>query len=152
MERLPVATAALEFHPDHYCIGPAPDDIIFHYTVAAGMFEGPGIHLKIVANGGQEWDTMRADGVMAFESRHVLRTPSDDLVYATFSGMYDVGEDGYLDALDDALRLSAPAELAIRFYTSAKEYRWLNRVQCFGHGLRDFAADKLRLHIFRSDT
>lgn len=152
MERLAVATAALDFHPHHHCIGPAPDDIILHYTVAAGTFEGTGIHLCVVANSGDEWDTMRADGVMAFESRHVLRTPSDDLVYTTFAGMYDVGDDGYLDALDDALRSSARAELAIRFYTAARDYRWLNRAQFFGLGLRDFASYKLSLRIFRLDS
>lgn len=149
MERLLIANAALDFRAEHHCIGPAPDDIVLHYVIAGGTFEGPDMKLSVVANGGDEWDTMGGNGVITFESRQVLQTSNDDLVYATFSGVYDVGDDAYLDALDNALGACARAELAIRFYSGAKDYRWLNRVQFFGIGERDFAARKLGLRIFR---
>ena len=144
-----MAKVVLDFHPDHHCIGPAPDDILLHYTFASGAFKGPTMDLSVVPNVGGEWDTMHADGVISLESRQVLRTPSDDLVCATFSGVYDVGDDGYIEALDDTLISSARAELAIRFYSSATKYRWLNRVQFVGYGQRDFALHTLSLRIFR---
>ena len=151
MENL-VAEAELEFHPDHQCIGPAPDALVLHYTVASGKLEGPEVELSAIPYGGAEWGTMRGDGVIALESRHVFRTPHGDLVYTTFFGLYDVGDDGYIDALDCALGSSARAEVAIRFYTPAKDYRWLNRAQFVGLGERDFVSRTLALRIFALPT
>ncbi len=146
MERF-LAEAALDFDPDHYRIGPAPDEVVFYYAIAWSTFEGPDLHLSAVSKCGGEWCTMRGDGVMSLKSKHVLRTQAGDLVYTTFFGTYDVGEDGYVDALDDSLSSTARAALTVRFYTGAKEYRWLNRAQFMGVGRRDFAAHGLQLRI-----
>jgi hypothetical protein len=54
-----------------------------------------------------------------------------------------------VDALDDALSGRGRAEVAIRFYTGAKEYRWLNRAQLVGVGERDFASRTLALRLFQ---
>jgi len=140
--------AVVDFHPDHHRIGPAPDEIIFHFVISSSTFEGPQVHLSAVPNCGVEWDTMRGDGVMTHESRHILRTPSDELICARLSGLYDAGNDGFLDALDDALTSKARAQVAIHFYTAAKEYRWLNRAQLIGFGQRDFSSHTLDLHVF----
>jgi hypothetical protein len=146
-----LAEAKLEFHVDHHHIGPAPDLIVLHYTVGSGKLQGPSVNLTVVPYGGGEWGTMRGDGVISLESRHTLRTPGDDLVYSTFSGVYDAGDEGYEEALDDALASSVRAEVAIRFYTAAKDYRWLNRGQFVGLGARDFGSRTLALRIFRLD-
>lgn len=151
MDRL-LAEAALHFQPHHHRIGPTPDGIIFHYVIASSTFEGPLIHLSAVPNCGGEWGTMRGDGVMAFESRHVLRAPTDDLICTTFSGLYELGDDGYVDALDDTLTSKARAELAIRFHTTAKDYRWLNHVQFIGLGERDFGSHTLGLRIIAPES
>lgn len=146
MERL-LAEVAVDFDPEHYRIGPAPDEVVFYYAIAWSTFIGPDFHLAAVSNCGGEWCTMRGDGVMSLESKHVLRTQSGDLVYTAFSGIYDLGEDGYVDALDNSLCSTADAALTVRFYTAAKDYRWLNRAQFIGVGRRDFAAHELRLRI-----
>lgn len=143
-----LATGKVDFQPQHDRIGPAPDEIILHYVIASGMFRGPGMQLRATANCGAEWDTVRGDGVIAFESRQILRTPSGDLVYASLVGLYDVGDDGYVDALDDVLRTKVHAEFVIRFQAAAREYRWLNRGLFIGDGKRDFAAHSLDLRIF----
>jgi hypothetical protein len=142
-----LAEAALDFDPEHHRIGPAPDEVVFYYAIASSTFEGPDVHLSAVSKSGGEWCTMRGDGIMSLKSKHVLRTQTGDLVYTTFEGIYDLGEDGYVDALDDTLRSTAHAALTVRFYTAAKEYRWLNRAQLTGVGQRDFAANDLRLRI-----
>jgi hypothetical protein len=146
-----LAEAKLEFHVEHQRIGPAPDAILLHYTVGSGKLEGPSVSLTAVPYGGGEWGTMRGDGVIALESGHMLRTADDELVYSTFSGVYDAGDRGYEDALDDALASSVRAEVAIRFYTAAKDYRWLNRGQFVGLGRRDFGSRTLALRIFLLD-
>jgi hypothetical protein len=143
-----LAEANVEFKPDHHLIGPTPDEIMLHYVVASGMFRGPGIELAALANCGEEWDTVRADGVIAFESKHVLRSRSGELVCASFTGLYDVGDDGYVDALDDLLNSKVPAEFVVRFYTAAREYRWLNRALFVGRGERDFSLHTFGLQIF----
>jgi Protein of unknown function (DUF3237) len=143
--------ALLGFAPEHYRIGPAPDEIILHYVIASGTFHGARLRLSAIPNCGAEWNRVGGDGVMAFESRQVLQSPSGDLVCASFSGIYDLGDDGYVDALGDALTSKAGAEVAIRFQTGSKIYRWLNRELFIGRGQRDFAARTLRLRIFSVD-
>jgi hypothetical protein len=147
-----LAEANIEFHPDYQRIGPAPDEIVLHYTVASGRLKGPCVDLTAVPYGGGEWGTMRGNGVIALESRHVLRTPTDDLVYITSTGVYDLGDDGYVDALEDVLEGRGRADVAIRFYTAANEYRWLNRTQFVGVGERDFASHTLALRLFHVET
>jgi hypothetical protein len=149
MDRL-LAEGTLTFAPKHFRIGPAPDEIVFLYTVASGTFEGLDLRLAPVPNTGAEWNRMRGDGVISMESRQLLRTSAGDLFYITLSGIYDAGDDGYVDALDDTLKSKARAELAIRFFTAADNYRWLNRAQFIGLGQRDFAAGTLTLQIFRA--
>jgi len=143
--------AFIGFAPEHYLIGPAPDEIILHYVITSGTFHGARLRLSAMPNCGAEWNRVGGDGVMAFESRQVLQSPSGDLVCASFSGIYDLGDDGYVDALGDALTSKAGAEVAIRFQTGAKIYRWLNRALFIGHGQRDFAARTLALRIFSVD-
>jgi hypothetical protein len=143
-----LAEAEVDFKPDHHLIGPTPDELMLHYVVASGIFHGPHIQLAAIANCGEEWDTVRADGVIAFESKHVLQSRAGELVCASFTGLYDVGDDGYVDALDDLLTSKAPAEFVVRFYTAAKDYRWLNRALFVGHGERDFSLHTFGLQIF----
>jgi Protein of unknown function (DUF3237) len=143
-----LAAGKVDFQPDHHHIGPAPDEIILHYVIASGALHGPRIELDVVANYGQEWDMVRGDGIIAFESRQLLRSPTGALVFATFSGLYDVGDDGYVDALDDMLTSKVPAEFVVRFYAAAQEYRWLNRELFVGHGERDFSLGTFGLQIF----
>jgi Protein of unknown function (DUF3237) len=149
MDRL-LAEGTLTFTSKHFHIGPAPDEIVLLYTVASGSFEGPGLHLAAVPNTGAEWNRMRGDGVISLESRLLLRSSAGDLIYTTLSGVYDVGDDGYVDALDDVLKSNAGAGLAIRFYTAANSYRWLNRGQFVGLGRRDFTNHTLTLQIFHA--
>lgn len=143
-----LVTGRVDFQPHHHCIGPAPDEVILHYVVASGTFQGPHMHLTAIANCGAEWGTVRGDGVIAFESRQILRTPRDDLVCASLFGLYDVGDDGYIDALDGALSSKVHAEFVVRFQVAAREYRWLNRGLFIGDGERDFGAHSLELRIF----
>jgi Protein of unknown function (DUF3237) len=147
MDRL-LAEGTLTFTSEHFRIGPAPDEIVLLYTVAFGTFEGPRLHLAAVPNTGAEWNSVRGDGVISLESRQLLRSSAGDLFYVTLSGVYDVGDDGYVDALDDVLKSSARADLAIRFYTAARNYRWLNRAQFVGLGQRNFTKRTLTLQIF----
>lgn len=143
-----LAEARVDFQPDHHRIGPTPDEIILHYLIASGTIRGPKIELASIANGGEEWDTLRGDGVIAFESKQVLQSPSGELVFASFHGLYDLGDDGYVDALEDILTSNVPAKFVVRFQTASGEYRWLNRTLLVGRGQRDFSRHSLTVRIF----
>jgi hypothetical protein len=91
---------------------------------------------------------VRGDGMIAFELRQVLHTCDGDPVSVTLSGLYDCGEDGYLEALDDVLLSQVHATFVVRFYTASKDYRWLNRALFVGRGERDFGSGVFRLQIF----
>ena len=146
-----LAEINVDFQPEHQLMGPTPDEITLHFVVASGSLIGPRIELAAVANGGDEWATIRGDGVIAFESRQVLRSPTGELVRTIVTGVYDAGDDGYIDALDDVLLARVPAECAVRFYTTATEYRWLNRRMFVGQGSRDFSRHTLGLRVFALD-
>ncbi len=151
MARL-LADAYIDFQSSHHRIGPAPDEILLYYLVAAGAFEGPELALTVVPNCGAEWATVRGDGVITFESKQILDAPNGDLVCASICGLYDVGDDGYVDVLDDALNARVRAKFSVRFYTSSTEYRWLSRELFIGEGERDFALHTFRFQIFAAST
>jgi hypothetical protein len=152
MTTLLLAQAAITFDPRHHRIGPAPDEVLLHYVVASSTFSGPRIALSAATGAGDEWATMRGDGVMTCSSNHVLCTTDGQLVCVRLDGLYDVGEDGYVDALDDLLASKVRAEVAVRFYTAAPEYRWLNRTVLAASGERDFAAHALNLRVYTLET
>jgi hypothetical protein len=143
-----IAEAVLTFESEHYRIGPAPDELILHYRVASGVYRGPALLLFAVPTCAVEWNAMRGDGVMAFELRQVLRAPSGDFVCARLTGQYDLGDDGYVEALNGGLTSRVTTDLVIRFQTAAKEYRWLNRRLFIARGRRDFPAGRLNVTIF----
>jgi len=78
----------------------------------------------------------------------MLQAALGELVHATVAGVYDAGEDGYVDALDGPLSVTAPAKVVIRFFTSAKDYLWLNKTQYVGTGERNFSSRTLSLRVF----
>ena len=119
-----------------------------HFVIASGCFRGPRITLSSNADGGSEWDTVRGDGTILFESRQVLYSAGGDPVCMSVSGLFDYGDDGYVHALDDALVSKARATFAVQFQTAAKEYRWLNRSLFVGYGERDFGSHSFQLQIF----
>jgi hypothetical protein len=143
-----LAEAALDFQPQHDRIGPVPDEIILRYVIASERIRGPRIAFSAGAVCGSEWGTVRGDGMIAFESRQVVHTKRGDPVSVTLSGLYDCGDDGYLEALDDVLVSKVRATFVVRFNTAAKEYRWLNRALFAGGGVRDFGSHTLRFRIF----
>jgi len=133
-----LGAASLSFAEQFERIGPAPDAIMLHHPLKGGSVEGPGLRGRLLPRGG-EWSTIRADGLVAVDARCILEAPDDQLVFINYVGTCDIGEDGY-DALLDGEPLDyAWLDITLQFHSSAHEYRWLNRVLCFGTGKRDYA-------------
>jgi hypothetical protein len=70
------------------------------------------------------------------------------LIEIAFTGVGDLGEDGYQKFLRQELSPSLQLRVAARFRTAHPDYEWLNRVQCIGVGEISMAPLKVRFDIY----
>lgn len=114
-------------------IGPVPEGIRANFYVTGGRFNGPEMNGMLRAVGA-DWLTIRRDGVGVLDVRATLETDDGALIYMTYSGITDLGENGH----DAFLQGQVPARLALRtvprFQSSHPGYAWLNRIQAFSVG------------------
>ena len=84
---------------------------------------------------GGDWLVIRTDGVGILDVRATIETRDEGaLIYVTYTGVGDLGEDGYEKFLRGELSGSVPLRVVPRFLTSHPDYRWINRLQCLGIG------------------
>lgn len=151
MSAVHLAMGTIRFDATLERIGPSPDALLSHYAVAGGDVQGPGLEALTVQSG-SEWTSLRGDGIALVDARHTLRTASNGLIFASLTGIYDLGDRAYEDVLMGArLHGFGRAELSLRYQTAEPEYRWLNRIQCIAIGKRDFKRSRLTIDIYRFD-
>ena len=114
-------------------IGPVPEGIRSNFYVTGGEATGPRVRGKVRAAGG-DWATLRTDGVVILDVRATIETGDEALIYVSYTGVGDLGEDGYERFLRGDLPGSVPVRTAPRFLTAHPGYEWLNRLQCLGVG------------------
>ena len=115
-------------------IGVVPDGIRANIYVTDGEVTGPKVRGKLLPVGG-DWLTIRRDGVGVLDVRATIQADNGALIYVSFLGNIDLGENGY----DEFLQGNGPKSGALirtspRFLTSNADYLWLNRVHCLGIG------------------
>lgn len=114
-------------------IGPVPEGIRLIFPITGGEVTGPKVRGRVLHNGG-DWLTTRRDGVSILDVRGTIETSDGALIYMFYSGVSDLGPDGY----DKASRGELPEKLLLRtnprFLTAHPAYEWMNRVQCIGIG------------------
>ena len=59
-----------------------------------------------------------------------METDDGALVYVTYNGVADLGENGYQDALNQTGPATIKIHAAPRCATAHPAYQWLNRAQC----------------------
>ncbi len=87
--------------------------------------------------------------------RITIETDDGALIYSTYSGVADLGEDGYQAFLRGEPPPSGTAiHIVPRYHTSHPDYRWLNRLQCVGIGQAFMERGEVRYDIYavRSGT
>jgi len=114
-------------------IGPVPEGIKANWYVAGGKGEGPKVNGKVLPGGG-DWITIRSDGVGILDVRATIETQDAALIYTAYSGVMDLGKDGYQKVLQGNPPAVIHLQSAPRYYTAHPEYQWLNRIQCVGIG------------------
>ena len=114
-------------------IGPLPEGIRANFYVTGGEVSGPKLRGK-VRPVGADWLTVRTDGVAILDVRATIESHDGALLYVTYSGVSDAGEDGYQRFLRGELQEPLAIRTAPRFHTAHPSYLWLNRLQCLGIG------------------
>jgi hypothetical protein len=110
-------------------IGETPHGTRRVIEITGGWFDGPNISGEVLP-GGSDWQLIRPDGVVSLESRYMLRTGDDALIFvhnrgvrvanAEVSAMLDSGQD-----VDPSLYRFRTTPT---FETGAADYLWLNSV------------------------
>ncbi|HSF25341.1 MAG TPA: DUF3237 domain-containing protein [Blastocatellia bacterium] len=127
-------TALLEKMPE--VIGQLPEGMLINFYVTGGDIVGPKLNGKVRPVGG-DWFTLRTDGVAIPDVRITFETSDGALIYVTYSGVMDLGADGYQKFLNQQLPATIPLRVTPRFHTASPAYQWLNRLQCIGIGQTD---------------
>jgi hypothetical protein len=124
-------TAQLQAPPE--VIGPTPEGLRVNFYVTGGEVTGPRVSGKLRPVGG-DWLTVRPDGVVILDVRATIETTDGALIDVAYTGVGDLGEDGYGRFLRGDLPETVPLRVASRFLTAHPDYAWLNRVQCINIG------------------
>ena len=115
-------------------IGPVPEGARANFYVSGGEATGPKVNGKFRPVGG-DWLVIRTDGVGILDVRATIETRDEGaLIYPSYTGVGDLGEDGYEKFLRGELSGSIPLRVAQRYVTSHPDYRWINRLQCLRIG------------------
>jgi hypothetical protein len=123
-------------------IGAVAEGIRRIFYIASGTCVGPRLNATIRPVGA-DWMVIQRDGVALPNVRTTWETAEGALLFGEYSGVFDLGPDGYENTLRDQFPDLPTVELVPRLVTSHPRYLWLNRLQCVGLG----AVDMRNLHL-----
>jgi uncharacterized protein DUF3237 len=107
-----------------------------NFYIVEGACVGPKLNASILREGA-DWMLIQRDGVAVPNVRTTWQTTDGALLYGEYSGVFDLGENGYDNALRERYPTRPTVQLAPRFITSHPRYQWINRLQCVGIGQVD---------------
>jgi hypothetical protein len=117
-------------------IGPVPEGIRVNFYLTGGEVIGPKVQGKVRPVGADRL-LIRADGVGVIEVCGTMETDDGALIFTSYSGIGDFGEDGYQKFLRGELPRTVPLRATARFLTAHPGYAWLNRLQGVNVGEAD---------------
>ena len=77
-----------------------------------------------------------------------MELEDDAFLHTTYSGVAELGPDGYDRFLKGNPPAVVPLRIAPRYYTGHADYLWLNRLQCIGIGQVDMHQMKVSYDIY----
>lgn len=128
-------------------IGPVAEGIRVNFHVAGGQMTGPKVRGSIRAVGA-DWLTIRRDGVAILDVRATMETHDGALLYIAYSGMSDLGEDGYQRFLDGQIGPILRLVTVPRLQCAHPAYQWVNRCQFVGVGEADLSTLCVRYDLY----
>jgi len=123
-------------------IGPVSEGVRANFYVTSGEVSGPKMQGRLRPVGG-DWLLIRTDGVGVLDVRATMELDNGAIIYTTYSGLLDLGPDGYNLFAHGTLPARIDLRIVPRYHTSHSDYLWLNRLQCVGVGV--FDRDQLRV-------
>jgi hypothetical protein len=123
--------------PQVFDIGASPGTHRRAGVVDGGVFEGERLSGEVL-DGGNDWQSVRADGATELDVRLVLKTHDGALIAMRYSGLRHgpadvlarMGQGEVVDPSTYYFRISGA------FETAAAKYDWLNRIVAIGIGHR----------------
>jgi hypothetical protein len=149
-----IGSIIITYDTNHVNVGPAPDLILVHFRAVGAHATGPYLDTARFTDGYEDAE-FRADGIVTYRGNYLLTLDGIRPLVLTYSGMSDVGEDAYEHVLlDDLLPGAVRLDASARFFTSALNHRWLNKLQCNARGERDFrgASGSYELFAYVADA
>jgi hypothetical protein len=134
-------------NPEFEVIGPTPEGLRVNLYATGGEVTGPKLQGQLLPVGG-DWLTIRPDGVGLLDVRLTIKTHDDALIYMTYQGLGDLGEEGHQRFLDGDPVTRFPIHIVPRFLTSHPDYLWLNRLQCVSIGEGDLTVPKAAYDVY----
>lgn len=128
-------------------IGPLPEGIRVNFYSTGGEITGPGISGVLRPVGG-DWMLVRTDGVGLLDVRTTFELHDGALILVTYTGLVDLGVDGYEMFLRGELPSKVQLRTTPRFQTSHPAYLWLNRLHCIGIGEYNAAANVAHYDVY----
>lgn len=128
-------------------IGATAEGLRVFFPVEDGELTGPRVRGRVLKGGG-DWLVIRKDGVQLIDVRATVQTDDGALIYATYTGVADLGEDGYAQYLQGAGPRRVAIRAAARYQTAHPDYLWLNRLQCVNVGEAEVAQRLLRYDVY----
>jgi hypothetical protein len=128
-------------------VGVLPDGLRINWHLVEGSFVGPD-HAGVVLPGAADFMRIRQDGVGIVAVTELLQTRTGARLYCSYSGMFDLGPDGYARAMRDEFNAFPPFVTAPTYTTADKELAWLNRAQCLGLGRVDTKAMRIESDVY----
>ena len=103
LEHICSYSAQLQNPPE--VIGPVAEGIRINFYVTSGEATGPKIRgiLRPVSG---DWFTIRTDGIGLLDVRATIETHDKALIFLAYTGVGDLGEDGYHKFLQQGVLLS----------------------------------------------
>ncbi|MBX3015159.1 MAG: DUF3237 domain-containing protein [Caldilineaceae bacterium] len=135
-----------QLHPPEI-IGPVAEGLRANFYVASGEVSGPRV-VGVLRPVGGDWITVRTDGVGILDVRITIETQDQALIYLAYSGVADIGPDGYQRFGRGELPPRISLQAGMRTQTAHPAYQWLNRLQCLNIGEVDSARLVARYDVY----
>ena len=89
-----LATMWIQLQKPPEIIGNTPEGLKINWYIAGGQIDGPKLNAIVRPEGG-DWMTLRSDGIGILGIHVTLETPEGALILTEYSGVFELGEDGY---------------------------------------------------------
>lgn len=128
-------------------VGPCPADIRINFGLTGGEVWGPKLKGR-VRPGGADFAALRNDGVIMVDVRGLLESHDGALIDIAYTGVLDLGPDGYANFLKGITPPELKIRAAPRLLTAHPAYQWLNRLQCFAIGEADLVKQQASYDVY----